>query len=110
MAHDLLARLMHQSDDPVNYPDIGLHAFSSCIREYARKQSGGSGLTKAQIASNYSIDAGDMVGSAIVDLITNATDKLKKADEICDVLIIMEGRDSKALYPDRAAVAARLGV
>ena len=110
MGHNLLDRLSHESDDKTNYPDIALHSFCSCIREYARKLTDGAGLTKAQINSVYSIGGGDLTGIALIDLISNAVDKIKKADEICDVLIIHEHEQTRSLYPTGASMKTRLGI
>jgi hypothetical protein len=99
----LLARLTNGEE-----PRIGLHGFNSALREYARGQK-----SRADIESTYSISAADAQWAMLIGLIdaqSGTTNKIIKAIEIGDVLLIREGKDSRPLYPTSASVAARFGL
>jgi hypothetical protein len=85
---------------------IPLHAFCSCLHEYARGR-----LTPQQIATALSIPAGDTDATAVIGLIdaqSTVLNKLGKAMEINDVLIIHEHAETNSLYPTKSSVATRL--
>jgi hypothetical protein len=46
----------------------------------------------------------------LIDAQSGTTNKIIKAIEIGDVLLIREGKDSRPLYPTSASVAARFGL
>jgi len=87
---------------------IGLHGFVCALREYAR-----GSLSKIEVATNYVITGNDFQAQAIIGLIDDeptVDSKLTKACEIGDVLLLHEGRDSNAFYPNAQSIATRLGV
>jgi hypothetical protein len=99
----LLARLTDNEK-----PYIGLHGFNSALREYARSMK-----SKADLEAAFSIAPADPQWTALLSLIdgqTGAANKTIKAIEIGDVLIIRAGKNSRPLYPDMAAIAARFGL
>ena len=90
------------------FDKIGIHGFNAALCEYARGK-----LSKIVVATNYEITGNDFQAQAIIGLIDDETtveSKVIKASEICDVLILHEGRDSNAFYPNAQSIATRLGV
>lgn len=108
MADNLWARLTQGTDDPVNRPNIGKHAFFCALREYARGRK-----SAGDIRGNYNVevtDPGAIELLGLIDAETGEDAKIKKVREIEDLLSIHEGDDSNPLYPDKASIATRLGL
>ena len=87
-------------------PKIGLHGFLSILNEYVRGE-----INKTQIGALYTIDVGDSqawVMFGLIDGETGVQDKLLMVRKIYDVLVICESNDTNQIYPNKAAVVARL--
>jgi len=108
MAHDLYARLMHESDDNVNYKNIGKHAFFAMLREYARRK-----ISKTHLYTIFNFEVGDLYLEAFINKIdakSNETNRLAFVKVLEDIHLINESLQTKSLYPSKEALLNRADV
>jgi hypothetical protein len=108
MAHDLYARLMFESDDVENYPNIAKHSFFSILREYARGK-----LSTIQIYELYNFTYEDDYLDAFfnkIDSKNTETEKLAFVNLLDDIHLIHEREETSSIYPDKESLLSRVDI
>ncbi len=107
MAHDLYARLMHESDN-LNYPNIAKHSFFAILREYARGK-----ISKIRIYEGYNFDVNDDYLNSFfnkIDSKNTESAKIAFISSLEDIHIINERHETSGLYPTKESLLQRVDI
>lgn len=113
MAHDLYARLLQETDDEANFPNVPKPQFFAALREYARGK-----ITAGNIAGAFLVDGSDAEGLALLSYINagaTIAEKIDRVNSLEDVLVIYEGGgqlpcNPKNLYPTKVSIKTRFSL
>jgi hypothetical protein len=112
MAHDFYARIMHQTDDEVNYRNFPKHQLFAILNEMARDI-----ISIDRVKEKLKIDSGDDLFNSYVCYIMyplSIPDRLDRVKILEDIHIIHEyNRDNlpiRDLYPTKDSLRQRIGI